>query len=321
MKASVAITTYNQARFIGQAIDSALWQRTNFDFEVLVGEDGSTDQTRDIVCAYAREHPTRIRAILRDENVGIWRNFAGLYHSSQGEYFALLDGDDYWTDPDKLQRQVDFLDAHPDYSMCFHSAMMVWEDASHPATPHFPPDRKHTYSLEELLVHDFITASSVVVRNKLFGEFPEWFWRTPVQDWPFLALNARHGKIGYLDECWSVYRQHSAGVYCGLPLEKRIEQHIQLGRIFLEAFAEKHHAALRQALANRLLRLALLHHRAGCSAQSRELARQYLRESSSNPLMRLRNRAKLAVYKRSPALHKFVSTMRSRHHECMVAPV
>ncbi len=310
MKASVVIITYNQARFIEQAVESVLSQRTNFDFEVVIGEDCSTDNTRAIVRRYAEQHPGRVRALLHDANLGSRRNFVAAYQASRGQYLAVLDGDDYWTSPEKLQRQVDLLDSHPDYSICFHSAMMVWEDSSQAPMPHYPPGRKQTYTLEELLTHDFVTTSTMVVRNRLITEFPAWYWKAPFGDWPFLALNAMHGPIGYLDECWSVYRQHGSGVYCALPLEKRIERHIELNRLFLEAFDAKYHPALRQVLSYRLMRLALLHHQAGRTAQARDRARQYIQESSPHPLGRLRNRAKLAAYMRCPALVRLISALR-----------
>jgi glycosyltransferase involved in cell wall biosynthesis len=260
-----------------------------------------------------------VRAIFHDQNVGVLKNFARLYEMSHGQYFAVLDGDDYWTHPEKLQKQVDFLDAHPDYSICFHSDLMVWEDGSHASLLHFPPDRKDTYRLEDLLVHDFISASSQVVRNKLIKEFPAWYWRAPFNDWPFVVLNAMHGKIGYIDECWSVYRQRGAGVYSGISRQSRIEQHIQLGRLFLEAFDAQYHPALRRALSNRLMRMAILQRRAGRPAEARDYGRQYIQECGGNSLTRLRNRAKLAIYMRCPAIPNLISKIRYAGRDCMKA--
>lgn len=320
MKASVAITTYNQAGLIEQAVESVLSQRTDFDFEIIIGEDCSSDGTRAIVRRYAEKYPDRVRALLHDTNLGSRKNFIAVYEASRGRYLALLDGDDYWTSCDKLQRQVDFLDSRPDYSLCFHSALMVWEDGSQGPTLHFPPGRKETYTLDELLIHDFINTSTVVVRNRLIEEFPAWYWKAPFGDWPFLALNAVHGTIGYLDECWAVYRQHGSGVYCALPLERRIEQHIQINRLFFEAFDTKYHPALRQVLSYRLMRLALLHHKAKRTVEARDWARQYIRESSLHPLGHLRNRAKLAVYMRCPAFVRLMSALRFKGRTGARAP-
>ena len=120
-KISVCITTYNHEKFISQALDSVLMQKTDFDFEVLVGEDDSPDNTRDIVKKYARRYPDKLRLFLNDrKNViyingrptGRW-NFINNIRHAKGEYIALLDGDDCWTDPNKLQVQVDFLENNP----------------------------------------------------------------------------------------------------------------------------------------------------------------------------------------------------------------
>jgi glycosyltransferase involved in cell wall biosynthesis len=319
MKMSVAITAYNHARFLRQAVESVLAQRTDFDTEILLGDDASTDDTPQIIRAYAEKYPKRVQAIFRDRNIGAKRNFADLYERSRGEYFTCLDSDDYWTCPDKLQRQIDFLDRHPDYSICFHSALMVWEGGAREPMVHFPPGRKETYRLEELLAHDFISTSAMVVRHKLIREFPDWFWQSPFSDWSFLALNALHGDIGYLDECWSVYRQHGTGIYSSLPLEERIEKHIQFNRIFLDVFDPKYHRVLRSALNYRLLRLALLHHQAGRRTEARNWGRQYVQESGDRPLKRLRNRAKLALYMRCPALARWISRIRYDTRDTMRA--
>src|SRR6185436_18390622 len=133
-KVSVLMIAYNIERFIGQAIDSVLMQRADFDYEIVIGEDCSTDGTRDIVRQYAAEHPSKIRPILRVNNLGMNANFVATLQECRGTYIALLDGDDYWTSPYKLQRQVDFLDNHPEYSISFHNVTIVYEDRrpSHP---------------------------------------------------------------------------------------------------------------------------------------------------------------------------------------------
>src|SRR6266576_553941 len=109
MKVSALIVTYNQEKFIEQAIRSALMQQVNFPYEIVIGEDCSTDNTRAVVERLASENPGKIRAILRDKNLG------------------MLEGDDYWTDPLKLQKQADFLDAHPECCLCFHNVVIFDE--------------------------------------------------------------------------------------------------------------------------------------------------------------------------------------------------
>src|SRR6478736_8585051 len=114
MKASTLIVTYNQEKYIEQAVRSALMQETNFPHEIVIGEDCSTDGTREIVARLAAENPGRIRAILRPRNLGMHENHRATHAACDGKYVAMLEGDDYWVDPLKLQKQANFLDAHPE---------------------------------------------------------------------------------------------------------------------------------------------------------------------------------------------------------------
>ncbi len=116
-KVSVVVCTYNHAPFIDQALASVLGQDTSFRFEVIVSEDCSNDATRDIVLRWRDEHPDRIRLLLSERNLRSNEVVARGFRAATGEYVVLLDGDDYWTSPQKLQRQADFLDAHRDCAL------------------------------------------------------------------------------------------------------------------------------------------------------------------------------------------------------------
>src|SRR5438309_1588573 len=105
-------------------------QVTDFDYEIVIGEDCSTDRTREIVADLARLYPEKIRPLFHETNVGANRNLALALQMCQGQYVALLEGDDYWIDARKLQRQVWFLDDHPDYVICFHNVQVIYEDGS-----------------------------------------------------------------------------------------------------------------------------------------------------------------------------------------------
>jgi glycosyltransferase involved in cell wall biosynthesis len=223
MKVTVSLITYNHAPFIAQAIESVLMQQTRFDFELLIGEDESTDGTREIVRSYHAKYPGRIRLLLHDrKNVvfingkptGQW-NFANNVSNSRGEYVALLDGDDYWTSPLKLQKQADYLDQNSDCAMCFHNVEILDESDPGRLVPQYRKRLPPKYSLETLLKGNFMHTCSVMFRSGLFGEFPPWFFKSPFGDWPLHVLNAQHGRIGYLDEILAVYRKHAGGVLSG----------------------------------------------------------------------------------------------------------
>ena len=127
MKLSVAMITYNHERFIRQAIESVLDQKVNFDFEIVIGEDCSTDSTRTIVAELQQQYPDRIVALMRPHNLGAMRNLQETLAACKGQYVALLEGDDYWTSQHKLQKQVDFLDARPDCAISCHRAQFIDE--------------------------------------------------------------------------------------------------------------------------------------------------------------------------------------------------
>ena len=127
-KVSVIVITYNQEKYIGHTLESIVSQKTNFDYEILVGEDKSPDSTAKIVREYAQKYPDRIVPYIREKNYGMVNNFVDLLSRAQGEYYAFLEGDDYWIDENKLQKQVDFMDAHPEYAACFGKIIIVDQD-------------------------------------------------------------------------------------------------------------------------------------------------------------------------------------------------
>lgn len=216
---------YNQERFIAQAIESAVRQETNFDYEIVIGEDCSTDRTREIVSEWQRKYPDRIRSLLPTQNLGIRRNFVQTRQACKGQYVAVLEGDDFWTSATKLQQQVDFLDSHPDYAICFHNVKMFWDGAEDQARSYCRPDQKQTSTLEDLLQVNFIPTCSVMVRNGLIGDLPAWTRELKMLDWPLFILNARHGGIGYLNESMGAYRLHPKGLYSGLdPVEQQLNK-------------------------------------------------------------------------------------------------
>jgi glycosyltransferase involved in cell wall biosynthesis len=215
MKVSVAMLAYNHERFIAQAIDSVLMQKVNFDYEIIIGEDCSVDRTRDIVVDYQKRYPDRVRLLLPEKNLGACENSLQVHKACQGEYVAILEGDDYWTSPSKLQKQVDFLNSHPECALCFHNAIIFYEDGSGEPRSYCRADQKEISTLEDLLAGNFIPTCSVMFRRGLFDEIPDWIYSVPFGDWPFHILNARYGKIGYIKEVMGAYRVHSGGVYSG----------------------------------------------------------------------------------------------------------
>jgi len=212
MKLSVLMITYNHERFIAQALDSVLMQQVNFPFEIVIGEDFSTDGTRLVVADYASRYPEIIKPLFREGNLGPTENFMQTFRACQGEYIALLEGDDYWTEPDKLQKQVDFLEAHPELAICFHNAYKLHEGTEQ-LTPMICDEAvKPVSTLDDLLRENFIPTLTALFRNRLFTDFPPWFHRVKYCDWALHVLNASHGTIGYIDAIMATYRLHDGGL-------------------------------------------------------------------------------------------------------------
>jgi glycosyltransferase involved in cell wall biosynthesis len=212
MEVTVLLTTYNHERYIAQALESVLMQETDFDYEIVILEDCSTDATREIVLTYQKRHPDKIRLHLAAENECSNKPFAQEFQAAPSPYIATLDGDDYWTSPKKLQKQVEFLRAHPECVLCFHNAMRVYEDQRLPIINN-SVDQKAFSELEDIWRYCFIAGATPMLRKNILRKFPEWYFNLPIGDWPLYILYAEHGKIGYIDEILAVYRIHSGGAW------------------------------------------------------------------------------------------------------------
>jgi predicted O-linked N-acetylglucosamine transferase (SPINDLY family)/predicted SAM-dependent methyltransferase/glycosyltransferase involved in cell wall biosynthesis/predicted O-methyltransferase YrrM len=237
MKVSVFMITYNHEKFIAQAIDSILMQKVDFEYEIVIGEDYSTDNTRQIVLDYQKRYPDKIRLLLPDSNIGMLPNFMATYKACKGEYIAILEGDDYWIDPAKLKKQVDFLDKNLDFVICFAKTLHLWED-NHREPEVLLADRAAVSTIEELLLINFILPPSVMYRNGLIN-FPEWFSHQGMGDWSSYILLAEHGKIGYIDEVMSVYRVHDGGVWSSKAIDRQLTDTITMLNAIKKHFSNK----------------------------------------------------------------------------------
>jgi glycosyltransferase involved in cell wall biosynthesis len=228
MKVSVLVMTYNHAKFISKALDSVLSQQSSFNFEVLISEDCSTDGTREIVLDYQERFPDKIRLLLSVENLHSNAIVTRGIYASRGDYIALLDGDDYWTSPDKLQKQADFLDKHPECAMCFHNALGFYEDRKEEDRNWTAENQKPFSTLDDLWMGNYIATCSTMFRNRLFDKIPDWYDSFfPITDWPLYILIAEHGTIGYINEVMGAYRLHAGGLYSPYSDEQKQQKTIQ----------------------------------------------------------------------------------------------
>jgi glycosyltransferase involved in cell wall biosynthesis len=231
MKVTVLVMTYNHEKFIRQALDSIWIQKTNFEYEILISEDCSTDRTREIVKEFHKAHPERVRLLLSEQNIRSNEIVVRGIQAARGQYIALLDGDDYWISPDKLQRQADFLDSHPECSLCFHNARIFHETEGGEGHNWTPAGQKEISTLEDIWMGNFIATCSTMFRRGFIGEIPAWYNTLfPITDWPLHILNAERGKIGYIDEVMGVYRYHRGGLYSPFSETKKQEETLKFYR-------------------------------------------------------------------------------------------
>jgi glycosyltransferase involved in cell wall biosynthesis len=227
MKVSVVIITYNHERFIAQAIESALAQDTNFDYEIIIGEDCSTDATRAVVKDFHRRYPGQIVPLFRDNNLGMMRNLMETLATCRGRYVAFLEGDDRWEPRDKIQRQADFLDANPDFAICCGRAR-VQDEGTTGVSELLPTANAGTYTITDLLKGNFIYTCTCMCRWGLLKHLPKWFEKMKLGDWPLCALLAQFGKIKLFDDVLAVYRVHPGGVWSSRPMFNRIQESIRM---------------------------------------------------------------------------------------------
>ena len=250
MKVSVLMLAYNHERHIAQALDSAVGQQAPFDFEIVVGEDASTDATPRIVADYQRRFPALVRPLFHHANLGMHDNFLHAFSACRGEYVALLEGDDYWTEPSKLRRQVELMDRQPLVAVCGHRVRVL--DESEPERIElFPADNgRRTFSLEDILVANFLPTCSTMFRRAQFTGFPPWVRGLRALDWPLHVLNARFGSIALMPEVMGVYRRHAGGAWTGLPASRRCRYLLDMYEAFDTFFAGKYEKRLRPPIAH-----------------------------------------------------------------------
>ncbi|WP_187775482.1 glycosyltransferase [Flavobacterium johnsoniae] len=219
---AIYMITYNHGAFIEETIESLMNQNTSFKYKLFIGEDLSSDNTRAICLKLKEKYPNKIDLFLNTQNLGPNLNAKQIFKAcfeSGAKYIALCEGDDYWTDKLKLQKQVDFLEANPDYVICYHKVKVLRngileEDSITRKAP-------ETTTIKDLAKGNYLHTCSVVFRNKLFEKFPSYFHKSPIGDYFLHMLNARYGKIKFIDEYMGVYRLHETSVWSSKTQVKR----------------------------------------------------------------------------------------------------
>jgi glycosyltransferase involved in cell wall biosynthesis len=216
MKLSVILLTYNHEKFIAESIEGILTQQVNFPFEIIVADDHSTDRTEEIVEDYRKKNPGLIKGFYNKRNLGARYNLIKAYNCVKGKYIAYCEGDDYWTDPHKLQKQVDFLEKNEDYVLCFHNINNIDAEGNLLETDALKKEDMRDYEVDEML--GVYVPTPTIVYRKIVEKLPAVFKKIDNADTLVLAMLTRLGKAKYLPGIkGSCMRKHFGGIWTSRP--------------------------------------------------------------------------------------------------------
>ena len=231
---TIDCTTFNQEEYISQAIEGFLIQKTNFPFEIRIHDDASTDNTSNIIREYERKYPNLIYPIYQTENqyskknISIWADIT--FPKAKGKYIAICEGDDYWTDPLKLQKQVDFLEANEDYGLVYTNAAIYIQESdtfTKPFSSHFEEIPSSGNIFHHLLIKNCIQTPTVLARKKNLMEavacMEDSINMFKMGDYPMWLEIARNSKIKYLNEITAVYRRSANSASSYYDIGKRYD--------------------------------------------------------------------------------------------------
>lgn len=234
---AVYIITYNHGLYIGQAIDSVLMQQAGFSYKIFIGEDCSTDHTRLVCKEYARKYPNKIELVLHEQNIGAKANAQSIYKKcfeSGAKYVAMLEGDDYWIDSYKLQRQVDFLEAHDEYSLIGSNAHeLVDKNLILCADP-----GPREITTEEIVQHGPLLHTCTIMFRNNARSFNNPLLASELGDWSLVFLYSLNGKIKRLKETTGVYRRHGGGIYAPLDIKKKYKENIAFQKLLMREYPQ-----------------------------------------------------------------------------------
>lgn len=244
---SIIVITYNHKNYIKQCLDSILMQTTNFTYEILLGDDDSNDGTREICVEYAKKHPDKVRLFLhhRENNIFIGGkptgrfNYVYCLYKSKGQYVAVCEGDDYWTDTLKLQKQVDFLEENKDINLCFHKGSILKKGKMELHSIPSPFEYQAFHFVELLRNYNFITTASVLYRKPNKFEIPNWFLTSPFGDLSLYKIITEGKSIQCLNEIMSVYRVHDQGLYSGLSKLNALNNYFNFYNLIYKALSKE----------------------------------------------------------------------------------
>lgn len=273
---SVCVVTYNHAKFIREALDGVYMQQTPFPFEVVAGDDRSTDGTTEIVLDYRARFPNQTRVLLAKENLGRYTgngrlNFVRTLQACRGRYVALLEGDDSWTEPRKLHKQVALLDRYPSWSLVFHPVQYDFDEPGR-SPERIPRQAKPISGVEEVLGDHLIQTCSMVLRRAKLPPLPDWYFQLAMGDRPLCLLLAEQGAVGFLDEVMAKYRAHGGGLWWSTAARHKAREELRMYEVFRAHLQGRYDRLVTGQMTRLLAQLSCLSEREG----DRDAAARYL---------------------------------------------
>lgn len=260
----VNIACYNHEKYIATAIESVLAQKTTYPYRILIGDDCSIDNSAAIIKSYQERFPDIIEAYYHPVNLGLdgpETNGVFLLKKSNAKYITLLDGDDYWTHPDKLQKQIDFLESHPDFSASFHAVEYKRMDDEN-RKEISGAGLNEIVTFEDLTRKNLINCSSCIFRNVFYNRFSEWQWilKVSARDWAIFLIMATVGKIHFSREVMAVYRINNSSSWANQNKAKMLQKIIDTIQVFMKQFDDRYTVFFQHSLSEYYMQISAAYH-------------------------------------------------------------
>ena len=225
---SVVICSYNRSNTILQAIDSVLNQVCDFPFEIIIGDDGSTDNSRQLLLEYQNHNPEKIVLLFQDVNLGLGANWASCIKLSRANYIASLDDDDYWCDNSKLQKQVNFLKEHPEYGLIHTNYYNFYVNTGRKILANPDVELNSKNLMQQIFTGRYlINTDTVCFKKDLLSGYLDYYIvnKFPIQDWPTWLILSKNSKFMYLDTPTVIYRKFEGNMSNPTSYEKIIRKY------------------------------------------------------------------------------------------------